>query len=303
VTDGPLLNQYLAVIDEDHLDLDLDLDDGNSTAELTRGQFHDVVLRGQVAYRFPRDENSRRQLPARAELLDALGNSPLPVAVPSLLSRAAVSEPLGRCHIALGRLPGEALDDPQIADDPAADALVSSLARLLDRLRELGACDAIRDAVPLADPRRWERFAEDVSAVLFPLMSGAGRDRAETQLNRVLAFDPAGDALVHGDLGGGNLLWAAIDAGPRLTGILDWDEAQIGNQADDLASIAVTVGWPLAVRIDANRHDGDTPSIPAAQAIAATFALQQALPAALSGDAASLADGLATYTDPASIKG
>jgi aminoglycoside phosphotransferase (APT) family kinase protein len=295
VTDGHLLNQYLAAIGEDRLDLDLD--DGSGPAEVTRGQFHDVVLRGQVAYRFPRDENSRRLLPARAELLGALGNTPLPVAVPSLLSRAAVGAPLGRCHIALRRLPGQTLDGPQIADSPAADVLVSSLAGLLDRLRELGACDAIRNAVPLADPRRWERFAEDVSAVLFPLMSGAGRDRAETQLNQVLAFDPAGDALVHGDLGGGNLLWDAAGAGPRLTGILDWDEAQIGNQADDLASIAVTVGWPLAVRVDAHRYGGDTPTLPAATAIAATFALQQALPAALSGDAASLADGLAPYTD------
>jgi aminoglycoside phosphotransferase (APT) family kinase protein len=66
-------------------------------------------------------------------------------------------------------------------------------------------------------------------------MSGAGRDHAGTQLNQVLAFDPAGDALVHGDLGGGNLLWDTAGAGPRLTGILDWDEAQIGNQADGLA--------------------------------------------------------------------
>ena len=215
-----------------------------------------------------------------------------------------MGEPLGRCHIALRRLPGRALDGPQVADSPGADVLVSRLARLLDRLTELGASDAIRNAVPLADPRRWERFAEDVSAVLFPLMSGAGRDRADTQLNQVLAFDPAGDALVHGDLGGGNLLWAAANAGPRLTGILDWDGAQIGHRADDLASIATRVGWPLAVRIqDAQRYGGDTPTIPAAKAIAATFALQQALPAALSGDAASLADGLATYTDPASIKG
>jgi aminoglycoside phosphotransferase (APT) family kinase protein len=293
VTDDRLLDQYLAVVGQDRLG------DGSAAAELTRGQFHDVVLRGQVAYRFPRDEDSRRLLPARAELLSALGSSPLPVAVPSLLSRAAAGEPLGRCHIALRRLPGRALEGPQIADSPAADLLVSHLAQLLDRLRELGSDDAIRKAVPLADPRRWERFAADVSAVLFPLMSGAGRDRADTQLNHVLAFDPAGDALVHGDLGGGNLLWAATDAGPRLTGILDWDGAQIGHQADDLASIAVTVGWPLAERIDAKRHGGDMPTIPAAKAIAATFALQQALPAALSGDAASLADGLIPYTGPA----
>ena len=293
MTDDRLLNQYLAVIAEDPLD------DGNGTAELTRGQFHDVVLRGQVAYRFPRDEDSRRLLPERAELLSALGSSPLPVAVPGLLSRAAVGERLGRCHIALRRLPGQAFDDPQVADSPGAEALITSLAQLLDRLSELGAADAIRKAVPLAEPRRWERFAEDVSAVLFPLMSGPGRDRADTQLNHVLALDPDGDALVHGDLGGANLLWTATKAGPRLTGILDWDGAQIGHQADDLASIAVTVGWPLAGRIDAKRHGGDTPTIPAAKAIAATFALQQALPAALSGDAASLADGLIPYTDPA----
>ena len=289
--DDRLLTQYLAVIAEDPLA------DGDGTAELTRGQFHDVVLRGRVAYRFPRDEHSRRLLPERAELLSALGGSPLPVAVPGLLSRAAVGEPLGRCHIALRRLPGRALDDPQVAGSPGADALVISLARLLDRLAELGATDAIRKAVPPADPRRWERFAEDVSAVLFPLMSPGGRDRADTQLNAVLAVDPAGDALVHGDLGGGNLLWAVTETGPRLTGILDWDGAQIGHQADDLASIAVTVGWPLAARIDASRHGGDTPAIAAAKAIAATFALQQALPAALSGDAASLADGLVPYTD------
>jgi hypothetical protein len=49
--------------------------------------------------------------------------------------------------------------------------------------------------------------------------------------------------------------------------------------------------------IDAQRHDDDTPTIALARAIAATFALQQALPAALSGDAASLADGLSTYRD------
>src|ERR1700722_18719831 len=77
----------------------------------------------------------RSPIAARAELLSALGSSPLPVAVPSLLSRAAAGEPLGRCHIALRRLPGRALEGPQVADSPAADLLVSDLAQLLDRLR------------------------------------------------------------------------------------------------------------------------------------------------------------------------
>ncbi|MGH3172019.1 MAG: phosphotransferase family protein [Trebonia sp.] len=281
-----LLHQYLAVIDEE---------DETGKARLARGQFHDVVLLGEVAYRFPRDEESRRLLPARAELLSALRNSRLPVAIPGLLSKGALGEPLGRCHVAVERLSGEPIGQAHIAGPLAEEAVVSSLAQLLVGLGELGSDEAIRKAVPRADPRRWGRFAEGVSDVLFPLMSGEGRERAKTELSHVLAIDPAGDALVHGDLGGANLLWTTTEPGPCLAGILDWDEAQIGNQADDLASIAVTVGWPIARRIDARRHDGDTPAIHAAEAIAATFALQQALPAALSGDAASLADGLRTY--------
>ena len=288
MTGNQLLNQYLAVIGKDG-------EDNGSKARLARGQFHDVVLLGEVAYRFPRDEESRRLLPARAELLSNLGNSCLPVAIPQLLSKAALSQPLGRCHVALRRLSGQPIEE--IADPLAEHAAVPSLARILDRLSELGTDEAIRKVVPRSDPRRWERFAQDVTAVLFPLMSGQGRERAEAELNQVLALDPSGDALVHGDLGGENLLWDLAESGPRLTGILDWDEAQIGNQADDLASIAVTVGWPLAIRLDVQRHGGETPTIPGARAIAATFALQQALPAALSGDAPSLADGLTPYRD------
>jgi hypothetical protein len=261
VTGGQLLNQYLAVIGKECGD--------TSKAQLARGQFHDVVLLGEVAYRFPRDEESRRLLPARAELLGALGNSQLPVAIPGLLSKSAVGQPLGRCHVALRRLSGGPIQRARIVGPLAEGAVVSGLARVLDRLGELGADEAVRNVVLRSDPRRWERFAADVSNVLFPLMSGKGRERA----------------------------WTSTELGPRLTGILDWDEVQIGSQADDLASIAVTVGWPIAMRIDAQRHGDETPTIATARAIAATFALQQALPAALNGDAASLADGLSTYRD------
>jgi aminoglycoside phosphotransferase (APT) family kinase protein len=100
---------------------------------------------------------------------------------------------------------------------------------------------------------------------------------------------------VHCDLGGANLLWTTADGRPALTGVLDWDEACTGDQASDLASIAVTIGWPLAGRIDARRGAATRPMLADAQTIAATFALQQALPAALSGDRASLDDGLRSY--------
>jgi aminoglycoside phosphotransferase (APT) family kinase protein len=229
-------------------------------------------------------------------LLRVLEACALPAAVPGLLSDAALREPLGRCHVALRRVPGEPAGPARVAAPAALATAAGDLARLLSRLAELGTAAAVRAAVPRNDHRVWERFARDVAQVLFPLMSAAGRARAEAELAGVLAVSPAGDALVHGDLGDTNLLW---HAGPRLAGVLDWDEAHLGNQASDLASIGASLGWPLAASVDALRHAGGTPMLGDARAIAATFALQQALPAARSGDTVSLDDGLSGYRGPA----
>jgi aminoglycoside phosphotransferase (APT) family kinase protein len=276
-------------------------DSGGERPELRHGQFHDVVLAGDVAYRFPRDEESRRALPGRVALLRVLENCRLPVATPVPLATApdAQHEALGRCHVALSRLHGQPLEREQAISPRAEPVVVAELARLLDALSELGADPAVAKVVPAADPDRWVRFASDVDRVLFPLMSDRGRRRAEAELAEVAAVDPTGTALVHGDLGGTNLLWTVPESGPHLAGVLDWDEAQLGNPADDLASLAATFGWPLAERLDAARHGGRCPTIGDARTIAATFALQQALPAALSGDSFMLDDGLASYVDRA----
>jgi aminoglycoside phosphotransferase (APT) family kinase protein len=285
------LDKYLAVIGAGCGDSD------ETQARLVHGQFHDVVLLGSVAYRFPRDEESRRLLPSRIALLRILRSCDLPVQIPSVVSDAAVGEPLGQCHVALERVSGQPIGPDQVAKASAQSGVITDLALLLDLLLELGADHAIREVVPRAHPLSWQRFADDVASVLFPLMSPDGRARAGTELTRVLAVDPTGEALVHGDLGGANLLWTETDSQPRLAGTLDWDGAQIGNQADDLASIAATFGWPLAMQLDAKRHDGETPTVADARAIAATFALQQALPAALSGDTVALDDGLLGYRE------
>jgi Ser/Thr protein kinase RdoA (MazF antagonist) len=284
-----LLDDYLAAIGG------CDLGTAES-ASLVSGQFHDVVLRGDIAYRFPRDEESRRQLPARTALLSKLGERDLPVETPAPLSGSAFGEPLGRCYVALHRLPGEPIYGDQVTGPHAESVVAGDLAALLDSLSTLGSDKEIQAAVPRADQGRWQQFADAVMATLFPLMSDHGRSRAEGELVRVLGLNSVGDALVHGDLGGTNLLWRIDGTSlPRLTGVLDWDGARIGNQADDLASIAATLGWRIANRIDAIRHTGETPTIAAAKAITATFALQQALPAALGGDIVNLDDGLATY--------
>jgi aminoglycoside phosphotransferase (APT) family kinase protein len=299
------LRGYLAVLAADGHQI------AAGTAELRSGQFHDVVLAGDVAYRFPRDAESRRALPQRVALLTALAAARLPVAIPAPVcaQRELASErmhrPVGSCYAALSRVPG-CLADLAIRDVPGVSArLARQLADLLDQLARLGSEPAIRQAVPAAQASEWRDWAGQVRDVLFPLMSQAGRDRAEAELTAVQAVAATGDALVHTDLGGANLLLtassesgadeSAATSEPAVTGILDWDGARIGNQANDLASLAVTFGWPLAAQIDRLRQSANGPLISSARVIAATFALQQALPAALSGDTASLDDGLMTY--------
>lgn len=285
MTDGHLLGKYLATVGTGD----------QAGASLLHGQFHDVVMLDDIVYRFPRDDESRRLLPSRIALLRILQGAELPVAIPGVLSDAAVGDPLGLCHVALQRVAGQPIELEQLAGAAPQPGLVTDLALLLERLLELGADAAIQEAAPRADEHSWQRFAGQVTDVLFPLMSRQGRERAEAELNRVEQVDPTGNALVHGDLGGANLLWTFSGPEARLAGVLDWDGACIGSQADDLASIAVTVGWQLAEQVDAKRHDGDTPTIADAKAITATFALQQALPAALSGDRVALDDGLTSY--------
>jgi Ser/Thr protein kinase RdoA (MazF antagonist) len=263
-------------------------------ARLVHGQFHDVVLAGDLAYRFPRDEESRRRLPAAVALLAALNDCQLPVSVPVPLATGHLRGLLGSSHVALSRIAGQPIG--VISGDRAELAVIAQLARLLDRLAELGADPAIRQLVPRTEPDHWLIFGEQVRQVLFPLMSGDGRRRADAELAAVAGVTATGDALVHSDLGGANLLWTTDGGQPRLAGVLDWDGASLGNQANDAASIAVTVGWPLAERMHARRRAAASQTIAEARIIADTFALQQALPAALNGDQVSLDDGLREYT-------
>jgi len=289
VKDDALLAGYLGVIREIYGDTG-----SGGQPRLEHGQFHDVLVTGDVVYRFPRDEDSRRQLARRTEVLAALARVQLPVAVPSPVSAVDPGLPLGRSHAVLQRLPGEPLFLDQVRG-PDAQAIAAQLAGLLDALQRAGADPAVAAMVSPADPGRWRQFAADVAEVLFPLMSEHGRHRAAAELRDVQALDPAGAALVHEDLGGSNLLWDLAGRQPQLTGVIDWDGAYLGSQATDLGALAVSYGWSVAERVDALRHRGLRPGIWPARAIAATFALQQALPAALSGDAAMLADGLAGY--------
>ena len=248
-----------------------------------------MVLTATTAYRFPRDDAARALLPRRAALLSALAEQDLGFAVPRPLAPVDAEQPVGRCFLATTRVPGEPLTRAEAGRwrDGVGRDLGGVLAALSATTARIGPLVGIA-----AD--FWAGFAAGVEDELFALMSPAGRRRARRELDHVLALPrPVTPVLVHGDLGGDNLLWE-LSGPPRLASVIDWDDLSLDSPANDIASIAATYGWSIAA--DAARYiDADDAMMERARRVAATFALQQALPAARSGDVENVDDGLHAY--------
>ncbi|MFF7988314.1 phosphotransferase family protein [Kitasatospora xanthocidica] len=257
-----------------------------------RGQFHHVVLGAERVVCLPRTPAAADRLPARAATLRALAGLGLGFRTPEPLA-------LGRGEggeapfLVLGRVPGEPLAAEALDDARVAGAVAAQYARLLAGLARADA--AVRTALPSASEGRWRRFAAEVRAELFALMSEDGRLRAERELAAAEGLPHLTGAVVHGDLGPENVLWEWEDGLPRLAGVLDWDEVSLADPAEDLAAVGAGHGGELLGRVLVLGGSPDDGLVSRIAAVRGTFALQQALSAHRDGDAEELADGLAGY--------
>ncbi|MGW0521816.1 phosphotransferase family protein [Crossiella sp. NPDC003009] len=247
-----------------------------------RGQFHEVVIGADRVVCFARTASAASRLPGRASRLRSIADSGFSFATPVPLSEVD-GDP---ACLVLSRVPGTPLAADRLAARPVFEAVAAGFGALL---RELA---GVKAGLPSAG--RWAEFAEAVRAELFPLMSESGRARAEAELAAVTALPHRVTGLVHGDLGGENVLWCEQDGLPRLSGVVDWDEAALGDQAEDLAAIRASYGEEMARAVLAHLPP-DEGLLDRATAIGGTFALQQALSGLRDGDQEELADGLLGY--------
>lgn len=154
----------------------------------------------------------------------------------------AVPEPLGVCDepegILLARLPGDD-DYCAIADDAQRDAIdrafVAELAKVhaLDpaRFERRGlAVPRTPEALAGADLAVWEEGFDRGARRPVPLVRFA-----RGWLRRNAPREPVAPVLVQGDTGPGQFLFE----GHRLTGIVDWEFAHIGDPMLDLAQIRI----------------------------------------------------------------
>lgn len=270
-------------------------DDRPDDLTVHQGQFHHVVIGAERVVCFARTEAAAQRLPERAERLRTLAGLGLGFRTPEPLEESAAG-PDEPAYLVLTRIPGAPLEEDALKNPGVAEAVASQYAALLSGLAAAGADDTARAALPHAPEGEWGEFADGVRAELFPLMSDAGRERAERELAALDTLPHLTSAVVHGDLGGENVLWETEDGLPRLSGVVDWDEVMLGDQAEDLAAIGASYGEELLGRVLAlsgGALGGDVPG--RISTIRGTFALQQALCAQRDGDEEELADGLTGY--------
>ncbi|GGT11057.1 phosphotransferase family protein [Streptomyces chromofuscus] len=167
----------------------------------------------------------------------------VPVAVPTSVAHGDWAP--GLTYTLDTMVPGGSAPEPDVSALGEAD-----LAGLLTGLRAVPVRQAEALGVPRAAPRSPEklraaagRAAERLSVTdefdatpLHPFTPAAAAQ---------LAAQPGGAVLVHHGLTGAHLV---VSADGRVRGVLGWDDAVLGDPAEDIAALALTVGAPAAVR-------------------------------------------------------
>ncbi len=155
-------------------------------------------------------------------LLQTLKRAGLPVAQPLYLARDHAPPYFIATYLA---------GSPRFA----ADDRPAFCRRLAEVLAEIHGVDLARRDLSFL-PRQADRLAEYLDA------AGPGDERIRDAMRRAAhLIKPTGRALLHGDFWLGNLLWQ----GDKLSGIIDWEDAMLGDPLADLGKSRLEMLWAL----------------------------------------------------------
>lgn len=199
-----------------------------------RGLQNLVILAPGRAYRFPRREAGAAALVEAAERLRIAAAA----GVPTAQVLAVVEGAVGTAHLVLSPVAGCGLDEIDAGLLPAAAQ--SRLAReLID----------VADLIHTIEPADWPGERQPWGQLWWGLVEravAAGASDAELEAARraARAADGAPIGVFHGDLGGVNCRIDPVTG--RVTGVLDWDSASVGDIGTDSVAILAGVAAPLA---------------------------------------------------------
>lgn len=258
------------------------------------GQNNDVVIVDErIVCRFPRYPAGVARLAREASILRAIRpHVPLPVPDPI---RVVDDAPAGQAFMAYPLISGQPLWQESldaIEDAGTLTRLGKQVGTFLRHLHAVPLSALPHEPTDLLAP--WRHLYQRIEARLFPHMRPSAREQVTRHFAAFLD-DPRHRAippvLTHGDFGTGNILHQP--GTDRITGIIDWEEAGVGDAAVDVAALPWTPPAFFAGLIAAY------PAVAEADERAAfyrgTFALQEALFGAEHGDEAAFQRGIEPF--------
>jgi aminoglycoside 2''-phosphotransferase len=193
-------------------------------------------------------------------------------------------------------LPGEPLwdEDLDALDEADRRQIALQLAGFLHALHTLPPVTFSPALHARDEAQFWAGLFAAFRDELYPLMRPAARGEVDALGDAILIElerTPLVPALIHGDFGGGNILYDPSTR--RVTGVIDFGGVAVGDPAVDIAALSC-YGEPfLALGVPA--YPGIASLLPRARRYRATFALQQALWALRDGDAEAFEGGIDEY--------
>lgn len=272
-----------------------DLDIHSAGLHTTEGQFNDILfVNDDLIFRFPRYEASLHDFSREIEILQKLQGC-LRISIPNPIYLNSEMKLVGHVFMGYRMLPGqpffrEMLDT--IRDGALLETLARQLAEFLHQLHAISP-DALGLDLPAADSVAESRkLFSSIQEHLFPMMRPETRDSVSRHFEDYFKdaslhnFEPT---LIHGDFGGSNILFD----GNKITGVIDFSFAGLGDPAIDLAAV-FTYGDSFFARI-CNHYSPNQSMIERAKFYRGTFALQEALYGIRNHDPQALARGIEEY--------
>lgn len=258
-----------------------------------QGQNNDVlIINDEWVFWFPKYKGGIEQLKKETVILEGVATK-LSIPVPTPEFQSFQPEEPGQVFTAYRLLPGSPLwrEDMIGLEDAARRQAAEDLAVFLKELHSIPADTIPSPAQQNSAVEEMEDLYKRLETKVFPFMKQEAVEETEKRFTAYFSSCQFAVAnIVHGDFGCSNILWDK----ERVTGIIDFGGAGIGDPAYDVAGILASYGEEFM-----NMMIPHYPEIISFQErvhfYKSTFALQEALFGVENGDRQAFDNGLAGY--------
>jgi len=209
-----------------------------------------LIFDNKLIFRFPRDEESKKQLILEQKLLSKL-NLSLYGLIPNFIYSSKDGDEF--TYVGYELIPGKSLETEEfvLLEEHEKDILAKSLGEFLTILHSFNFESFLGAAPSIAEFKEmWRAFLQEIEEFVFPVFTTKEKEWAVELFNDFLAdennffFTPC---LIHGDLGSDHIIYEFEKR--SFSGIIDFGDIQVGDPAYDFIGVYIAYGAEFAQKV------------------------------------------------------